>query len=213
MEFKMNNKGFSLREFVLVLLIMAIVIIVVLNLFFKGNDSIPNKNFRNLAKDFSISATHLHDEDVRFTFRVFLADAIKLDYMDELTNPYNKKEKCDKYESVIKFDDNSRKKITIKCGNYLIFNEDGYDKVEDYKIYKVSKWSEKEATGSDVQTETFYNYSINGNMVLDRFMIEKEFLEEYSKKSGTNILSLTQVDEAKYKLEKKTFYRTLTEVD
>ena len=72
MGFKMNNKGFSLREFIAVLLIMVITALVVLNLFFKGNDSLPHKNFRNLAKDFSIAASQLHDSDVRYHLKVFL---------------------------------------------------------------------------------------------------------------------------------------------
>ena len=210
---KMNNKGFSLREFIAVLLIVVIVIIVLLNLFFKGNDSIPYKNFRNLAKDFSIQATSLHDNDVKYEKRVFLVDAIKYNHMSEATSPFNRNEKCDKFESKVIFDDNNNKKITIKCGKYLIFNESGFGKVEDYTIYEVSKWTDEELIGGNVQTATFYNYSVNGKMVLDRFMVEKEFLEAYSAKSGVNILSLSQVDLNKFKVETKLYYRTIKEVD
>lgn len=209
----MNNKGFSLREFVAVLLIMVIVSLVVLNLFFKGNDSIPYKNFRNMAKDFSIQATSLHDNDIKYEKRVFLSDAIKNHHMDELTSPFNKNEKCDKYESKVIFDDNNNKKVTIKCSKYLIFNESGFGKVEDYTIYEVSKWTDEELIGGDVQTATFYNYSVDGNIILDRFMPEKEFLEAYSMKSGNNILSLSQVDSDKFKVETKLYYRTIKEVN
>ena len=213
MVFKLNNKGFSLREFIAVLLVMVIVTLVVLNVFFKGNKNLPYKNFRNLAKDFSINATSLRDSDPKYHNRVFLVDTIKNNYSHELSNPFNKKENCDKYESKVVFDEANKKKITLKCGNYLIFNEDGFSSADGYTIYKVSKWSEKVITGGNVQTQTFYNYSLDGNLVLDKYLIEKEFLETYSSKTGNNILSLSQVDTDKYTIEKKTYYRTMEEVD
>ena len=166
-----------------------------------------------MAKDFSIQATSLHDNDIKYEKRVFLSDAIKHNHMDELTSPFNKNEKCDKYESKVIFDDNNNKKVTIKCSKYLIFNESGFGKVEDYTIYEVSKWTDEELIGGDFQTATFYNYSVDGNIILDRFMPEKEFLEAYSMKSGNNILSLSQVDSDKFKVETKLYYRTIKEVN
>ena len=213
MEFKLNNKGFSLREFILVLLIVTIASVFFLNMFFKANKDLPNQNFRNLAKDFAYRSTSLRDQDVRYAYKVYLYDAIEHNIISPIYSPYKKTEKCDLYESKVIFDDSNGRKVTLKCSNYLIFNENGFGDPSSFTIYKVSKWTDKELTGSNVQKQKFYNYSVNGNMILDRFMIEREFLDAYSKKSGQNILDISQVDKSKFQLEEKMYYRTMDQVE
>ena len=53
------------------------------------------------------------------------------------------------YESKVVFSNNN-KKVTLKCGDYLIYNQDITSK--NYNIYKVSDWSFNKISGNNVDT-------------------------------------------------------------
>ena len=178
-------------------------------LYKSGNvdDETSIKNFKRLAVEFIDEAGIVRDQVAGYEDLVYLYDAINLNYMKGLTSPFDKANYCDEYESKIKMK-NSSIYLTFKCSEYLIYDQ---PTTEEYVIYKVSDWSEEPIEGNNVQTTTFYNYAINGEEQLDEYYIEKEFLVEYSMKSGFTTRFLSNMLE-EHELVKKTYYRTMEEV-
>ena len=205
--FNLNNKGMGKKEMMLVLLILLAGITYGLYKIIGNNAITQMANFKRLAATFIDEAGRLRDNEIHYEERVYLYDTIELDYLDELKNPFNHQETCDKYESKIEMADN-KVYITFKCGEYYIFDQ---QTTEEYTVYKVSEWTDQKLTGENVQTANFYNYTVNDVEILDKYYIEKEFLVEYAQKSGFKTLTIGNLN-PNHKLVKKTYYRTLEQV-
>ena len=204
---KLNNKGLGKKEMMIVLLIIFAGLAFGLYKIIGSNSATQMANFRRLATSFIDEAARLRDEEALYENEVYLYDTIELNYIEEMPSPFEQSESCDLYESKIEIVDRQRY-ITFKCSNYYIYNQ---KTTEDYVVFKVSDWTEEELHGDNVQTATFYNYTVNGTEVLDKYYIEKEFLVQYSMKSAYPTISLQNL-KSEHELVKKTYYRTLEEV-
>lgn len=206
-KFKLNNKGMGKKEMMLVLLILFAGIAFGLYKIIGNNEITQIANFKRLAASFIDEAGRLRDNEIHYEERVFLYDAIELEYLKDLKSPFNSKETCDIYESKIEMVDR-QVFLTFKCSEYYIYHQ---QTTEEYIVYKVSEWTDQKLTGENVQTANFYNYTVNDKEVLPEYYIEKEFLVEYSKASGyqTNVLGNLN---GNHTLVKKTYYRTLEQV-
>ena len=184
---KLNNRGLGRKEVIIGLFILFVLMAILLYKSGNVDDETGIKNFKRLAVEFIDEAGIVRDQVAGYEDIVYLYDAINLNYMKGLESPFDKENYCDEYESKIKMKD-SRIYLTFKCSEYLIYDQ---PTTEEYIIYKVSDWSEEPIEGNNVQATTFYNYTVDGVEQLDEYYIEKEFLVEYSMKSGftTRILS------------------------
>lgn len=205
---KLNNRGVGRKEVIIGLFVIFVLMAILLYKSGNVDDETSIKNFKRLAVEFIDEAGIVRDQVAGYEDLVYLYDAINLNYMKGLTSPFDKANYCDEYESKIKMK-NSSVYLTFKCSEYLIYDQ---PTTEEYVIYKVSDWSEEPIEGNNVQTTTFYNYAINGEEQLDEYYIEKEFLVEYSMKSGFTTRFLSNMLE-EHELVKKTYYRTMEEVE
>ena len=205
---KLNNRGVGRKEVIIGLFVIFVLMAILLYKSGNVDDKTSIKNFKRLAVEFIDEAGIVRDQVAGYEDLVYLYDAINLNYMKGLTSPFDKANYCDEYESKIKMKDSSVY-LTFKCSEYLIYDQ---PTTEEYVIYKVSDWSEEPIEGNNVQTTTFYNYTINGEEQLDEYYIEKEFLVEYSMKSGFTTRFLSNMLE-EHELVKKTYYRTMEEVE
>lgn len=206
---KLNNKGLGRKETMMALLLILIIMAVVLYKVLGTNDTTQFTNFRRLANTFINEAGMVRDVEIGYEEQVFLYDTINLSYSEELKSPFNQNDKCDIYESKIKMV-NKSVYVTLKCSDYIIYNQ--LTTENEYKIYKVSEWTDEKLTGSNVQEATFYNYEVNGEEQLPTYYMEKEFLVKYAEKTGykTNYVSYLR---SEHKLLEKTYYRTIEEVE
>ena len=99
--------------------------------------------------------------------------------------------------------------VTLKCGKYLI-NEESVSSIKRSKIYKVSDWTEKELTGSDVEKKELYNCKENGKEVFDDYKEDGYFVYQTNKKYGTSNFYPEDVKDCN--IVTKTFYRKIKEV-
>ena len=205
---KLNNRGVGRKEVIIGLFVIFVLMAILLYKSGNVDDETSIKNFKRLAVEFIDEAGIVRDQVAGYEDLVYLYDAINLNYMKGLTSPFDKANYCDEYESKIKMK-NSSVYLTFKCSEYLIYDQ---PTTEEYVIYKVSDWSEEPIEGNNVHPTTFYNYAINGEEQLDEYYIEKEFLVEYSMKSGFTTRFLSNMLE-EHELVKKTYYRTMEEVE
>ena len=148
---KKNNKGFGAYEFLTVavvcLVLTAILLVAILKLSNKEKYQVFNFNARVMA----MNAINYNFKDEG---TIYLYEMLKLDLISPIKNPFNGKN-CDLYESKVEFLKEG-KKVTLKCGEYLIDRELVGNK--SYTLYRVTDWNddkeyEAEIIGTDEQTD------------------------------------------------------------
>ena len=205
---KLNNKGLGRKEVIIGLFVIFVLMAILLYKSGNVDEETNIKNFKRLAVEFIDEAGIVRDQIAGYEDIVYLYDAINLNYMKGIVSPFDRENYCDEYESKIKMKD-ARVYLTFKCSEYLIYDQ---PTTEEYVIYKVSDWSAEPIEGNNVQTTSFYNYTIDGVEQLDDYYIEKEFLAEYSMKSGFTTRFLSNMLKG-HELVEKTYYRTMEEVE
>ena len=206
---KLNNKGFGKKETMICLLVVILGIVGVLYFTTEADDSTKFSKFVRLAKEFGEEAGVVRDsEGAIYEKRVYLYDVINLGYEDRYTSPFDPNQECNIYESKIEMEDRSIY-ISMLCSEYYIYRAQSTE--EDFTIYKVTEWTDQKLTGSNVQTTTFYNYTVDGVEQFDTYYNEKEFLVEYTKKTGYKSMYIGNL-RPEHTLVQKTYYRTIEEV-
>lgn len=206
---KLNNKGFGKKETMICLLLVIIGMVAVLYFTTEADDSAKFTKFVRLAKEFGEEAGVVRDsEGAIYEQRVYLYDVISLGYDDRYASPFDKEQECNIYESKIEMEDRSIY-ISMLCSEYYIYR--ALSTEEDFAIYKVSEWTDQKLTGSNVQTATFYNYTVDGEEQLDKYYNEKEFMVKYTEKSGYRSTYIGNL-RPEHTLVQKTYYRTMEEV-
>ena len=113
---------------------------------------------------------------------------------------------CDMYESKVVFSNNN-KKVTLKCGDYLIYNQDITSK--NYNIYKVSDWSFNKISGNNVDTVKVYGLIKNGKNLLDSYYEKDLFIKLVATKYRDKYNSFKTIKK-NYDIDEKIAYRKRT---
>ena len=204
MKVRFNEKGKGTYEFLTVavtcLILSAILLFIVIN----NTQKEKYEVFKYNAKTVGINAVNYNNktsEDV-----VYLYELINSNLVTRIKNNFSGDEYCDMYESKVVFSGSS-KKVTLKCGEYLIYNQDVTDK--KYNIYKVSDWSFNKINGNDVDTVKVYGLMKNGKNLLDGYYEKELFIKLVRDNYGDKYNSLKDIKE-NYKVDEKTAYRKRT---
>ena len=207
MKVRFNEKGKGTYEFLTVavtcLILSAILLFIVIN----NNKQEKFQVFRYNAKTVGINAVNYNNKsniDV-----VYLYELINNNLVTNIKNSFSGSAYCDIYESKVVFDNNT-KKVTLKCGEYLIYNQDITAK--DYDIYKVSNWSFKKMDGDNVDTVKVYAIMKNGKNLLDNYYEEELFVKLVALNYGDKYSSLKDIKK-NYDIDEKTAYRKRVLVD
>ncbi len=209
MRVKFNNNGRGTYEFLTVavtcLILSAILLFIVIN----NAQNEKYKVFRYNAKIMGINAVNYNNETSENV--VYLYELINSNLVTQITNNFSGDEYCDIYESKVVFEGDT-KKVTLKCGDYLIYDQDISLSEDSYAIYKVSDWSFEENSGSDVDVSFVYGLFKNGNNLLDGYYEEDLFVKLVAYNYGNKYNSLDDIEE-NYNVVMKTAYRKRTLVD
>ncbi len=197
---KINKKGFSKVEFMVLLAVIAILIAIGSKLALDSSKSYGS--FKTLANNFANAVARYKDKAIIAKDEYSLYETSKNGYIDELTSPFDKNVKCDKYESYVNIKDSSKKSIVLVCGDYLVEAVQG----DYYKVYEISSWSEtKDELHND--GDILYNYKQNGNLALENYVQQKSLIGIYSEKTGKYISNINDIKSSGTELVTKMLYR------
>lgn len=207
MKVRFNENGRGTYEFLTVavtcLILSAILLFIVIN----NNQKEKYEVFRYNAKTVGINAVNYNNktsDDV-----VYLYELINSNLVTKIKNNFSGDEFCDAYESKVVFKGSS-KKVTLKCGNYLIYNQDVTS--DKYSIYKVGNWTFDKISGDNVDTVKVYGLIKNGKNLLDGYYEKELFIKLVALNYGDKYDSLKAIKE-NYKVDEKTAYRKRTLVN
>ena len=159
-------------------------------------------SFKTVANNLANAVAKYKDKALIQKDEYSLGEVIKNGYIEELKNPMNKNEVCDKYESYVSIKDNSNKEIYLVCGNYVVEGIQG----KTYKVYEVSDWSETQEKGYN-DGNILYNYKENGNLVFENYVPIKTLLGLYEEKTGSRAFSLDVIKSNGKEVVKKQVFR------
>ena len=182
---KVNNKGFSTKEFMLMFAIIAILIAVGTKIVLDNTKSYGS--FKTLANNFANSVAKYKDQ-VMIKEEYSLFEVESKGFIDEIKNPLDKKEVCDKFESFVEIPEISTKKVTLLCGKYLVTGTQN----KSYEVYEVSNWS-KEKKDEYNDNAVLYNFKLNGKLMLNEDVPARTFIQKYNEITGKNISSINEV--------------------
>ena len=174
---KIGNKGFSKIEFMTMIAVIAILIALGVKLV--ADNSKNYGAFRNLANSFANNVARYKDQYPRDDNTYILDDLIEKGFSDELKNPIDTTEYCDRFESYVEVPEPNNKKVTLICGEYIV---EGYQN-SGYKVYEVTEWTTEKNNKSN-DNNVLYNYTIDGNEVFGEYYTTRTFLEKYYEKNG-----------------------------
>lgn len=204
MKVRFNENGRGTYEFLTVavtcLILSAILLFIVVN----NNQKERYQVFRYNAKIVGINAVNYNNETSENV--VYLYELINTNLVTRIKNNFSGDEYCDMYESKVVFS-NDNKKVTLKCGDYLIYNQDVTAK--DYSIYKVSNWSFDKISGNNVDTVKVYGLMKNGKNLLDSYYEKDLFIKLVAANYGGKYNSLKAIKK-NYDVDEKTAYRKRT---
>ena len=80
--------------------------------------------------------------------------------------------------------------------------------MDEFKIYKVGKWSSKKLTGDNIEEKELYNCKDNGKDVLEDYAEGGSLVLTVNKTLGQKYIFVEDIESKICEVEKKTFYRT-----
>lgn len=201
-----NNKGLVLPELLAIIAFIAVIFAFVAYVSFQNGDKRKYEVFAQNARDFATKVSTYRDEYVRYYEEIYLEDIVSANYIKPFKNPFSGGGNCNLYESKVVTISSSERYVTLRCGNYLIDSQTVSS--GNYKVYKVSDWQEEIGNDLEAETAKLYNYEKNGKLVLEKYVVIKEFITLFNDNENKNIKSIEQIDLKNYNVVTKTFYRT-----
>ncbi len=207
MKIRFNEAGKGTYEFLTVVVTCLILSAILLFIVINNTQKQKYQVFRYNAKTVGINAVNYNNETSEDI--VYLYELIDSNLVTKIKNNFSGEDYCDAYESKVVFSDDT-KKVTLRCGEYLIYNQDVTDK--NYDIYKVSDWSSDNINGDNVDKVKVYGLFKNGKNLLNGYYEEDLFIKLVSDNYGSKYNSLKKIKD-KYKVDEKILYRKRTLVD
>ena len=202
-----KEKGFSAAELLGVALVVLIVAAIFLVIALQTGYDEKYKTFQSSATQFGVNATGFQFQDTKD--EIFLKELIDKEAISPIQNPFNNPKFCDTANSKVRFDSNGVDKyVTLKCGDYLIYEQSVSDK--KFTIYKTSEWRENKKHDDD-EEKVLYNYKKDGKDGFDEFYEANMFLYALNEENGTSYWDVSVVPE-EYGVYSKKFYRTKTKL-
>lgn len=199
-----NNNGRGTYEFLTVMVTCLVCSAILLFTVINNNKKEKFEVFKYNAKTVGINAVNYNNktsDDV-----VYLYELVDANLVTRIKNNFSGDLYCDMYESKVVFSNNN-KKVTLKCGDYLIYNQDIISK--NYNIYKVSDWSFNKISGNNVDTVKVYGLIKNGKNLLDSYYEKDLFIKLVATNYGDKYSSFKAIKK-NYDIDEKTAYRKRT---
>lgn len=207
MRIKLNEKGKGSYEFLTVVVVCLGLSAIVLAIAIRNSEDEKFQVFRYNAKTVGINAINYNNVTVEDT--IYLYEMIDKNLVTNIKNNFTGDEFCDPYASKVEFV-NDNKLVTLKCGNYLIYQQEITDK--EYSIYRVSNWTFDKLEGNNVDTNKVYALILGDKNVFGSYYEEDLFLKLVSSKYGKKYDSLKNIKKD-FTVKSKTVYRKRKLVD
>ena len=204
MKVRFNNLGKGSYEFLTVAVTCLIVSSIFLFIVINNSQEEKFQVFKYNAKTVGINAVNYNNETSEDV--VYLYELINNNLVTRIKNNFSGDEYCDSYESKVTFSNNS-KKVTLKCGEYLIYNQDVTDK--DYKIYRVSDWSSDKISGDNVDKIKVYGLIKDGKNLFSDYYEKDLFFKLVEENYGSKYNSFDAIKKD-YDIDEKTVYMKRT---
>ncbi len=196
-----DNKGWGSYEFLTVVVVCLILTVILLFIVFRLIDDEKFQVFKYNARTIGINAIDYQENSDFDT--IYLYEMVNDGYVTKMKNAFSGDKYCDLYESKVEFTD-SGKKVTFRCGEYLIYQQDITSK--NYDVYKVTDWSFKEMKGDNIDENTVYNIIVDGKEIFNEYYEEELFIKQVMAKYGKEYSSLNKIKK-EYDVKEKEVYR------
>lgn len=196
-----NNKGFAKYELITVIVLVLVVFAYLMNCVLGGTSNTKIQALKesalNFSKAVSINVSQFNNFEV-----VYLKEAYEEKVLETLKNPFGSGN-CDEAESKIEFV-NGQPHVTLKCGNYALFNEDFSDP-KNVDVYEVSDWTT--TAKDDSEQKDLYNCVKDNKDLFNDYYEDLYLVSRINHDYNTSFYSASDVKDF-CDLEKKTFYRS-----
>ena len=199
-----NNNGRGTYEFLTVMVTCLVCSAILLFTVINNNKKEKFEVFKYNAKTVGINAVNYNNKTSDDA--VYLYELVDANLVTRIKNNFSGDLYCDMYESKVVFSNNN-KKVTLKCGDYLIYNQDITSK--NYNIYKVSDWSFNKISGNNVDTVKVYGLIKNGKNLLDSYYEKDLFIKLVATNYGDKYSSFKTIKK-NYDIDEKIAYRKRT---
>lgn len=203
---KKNNKGLVLPELLAILAFILLILAFAGYASFQNGDKRKYEVFAQNARDFGTKATTYRNERIKYYNEIYLIDLVNDHYIKSYKNPFSGGGECDLYESKVVFSSDGSKRVTLKCGDYLIDSQVWSS--GNYKVYKVSNWDEQIGNSLEAETVRLYKYKKNGIDILNDYVVTKKLVTTYNQNEGKNVRNIEQISGENIEVVSKIFYRT-----
>ena len=200
-----NRKGFGNIEIITMLSLL-------IGLFAVGmrvvTDNIQNySSFKTVANNFADAVAIYKDQFPTKNNVYYLNNVINKGFIDEIINPLNSTEECDKYESYVDVPEVSKKRVTLVCGNYYLEGTQN----SSYNLYEIGKWSEKKLDNCNETTNIFNYTNKDGVVMIPEYVSQMAFIGKFYENEGVMLTSVYDVGKMDgYNLLIKDVYREKT---
>lgn len=204
---KRNVKAFGKVEFIVILGVLIVLIAFgakyAIDTASGNNYSMLKKEADNFLRQVIYAKDTYPVYDDFYYLDTLLDNKIELN----ISNPFDRKKTCDRYESYVKID--GSKEVVLKCSNYIIYSKD-----TSYTVYELGEWTEynEEIENNNSESSILYNYTKNGKEISGNYMLEKEFIDFYKEKENKKITNIEDVNTDDTKLVTKVLYRVKKQV-
>lgn len=197
-----NSKGIIKYELVTVILLILVIFAFLFYVLLGGVSKHKIKTMKENAVTFSNTvATNIasfHNVDT-----VYLGEAINEKIIKEIKSPVGGGT-CNISESKVSFD-SGNVFVTLRCGDYLIDNENIVNG-DNMKVYKVSKYQEEKLSSSKMERKKLYNCKKDNKLIYDEYYEELYFISKINEDNDTNYFYAKDIKDT-CEVVSKTFYR------
>ena len=199
-----TSKGFGVFKLYPLIPIIIIAAFAVLAITFRPSYNERYKIFRSNARTFALT---IGRSDLYMgTERVSLLELIDSGHLTHIKNPFIGDRHCNMADSFVQMKD-SRIHVTLRCGNYIIYNQDVSD--ISYYIYRiVTDWQEQRPRGNRdyIDQLMMFNYQIGNEYAYERFYSEEVFLYKFNRRNNTEYESINDIPN-EFNIIERRFFR------
>ena len=199
-----TSKGFGVFKLYPLIPIIIVAAFAILVITFRPSYNERYKIFRSNARTFALTIGR-SDLYIGNT-PVSLLELIDSGHLGHIKNPFIGDAHCNIADSFVQMRSSSIY-VTLRCGNYLIYNQDVSE--ISYHIYRiVVDWQEERPRGDRAYIDQLmmFNYQVDNHLVYERFYPEEVFLYKFNRRNNTEYTNINEIPN-EFNIIERRFFR------